>query len=284
MHRPRAPRINIHLWKDALVSPQVHGMNFHSSLSQKKKKPVTLYQIIMYSWSVQFSRSVVSDSLQPHEPQHTRPPCPSPTPGVHPNPCPSSQWCHPTILSSVIPFSSCPQSFPASESFQMSQLFASGGQSIRVSASTSVLPVNTQDWYPMKIQGSFPLSWLIWSPCCPKNSKESSPAPQFKVSIPSVLSLLYGPTLTSMHDYGKNHSFDYMNLFRKVMSLLFNTLSRFVIAFLPRSKCLNSMAAVTVISDFGAQENEVCHCFHFFPYVFAMKWRDWMPWFSPFAS
>ena len=95
--------------------------------------------------SVQFSRSVVSDSLQPHEPQHARPPCPSPTPGVHPNPCPSSRRCHPTISSSVVPFSSCPQSFPASGSFQMSQLFASGGQSIGVSASASDLPMNIQD-------------------------------------------------------------------------------------------------------------------------------------------
>ena len=93
--------------------------------------------------SVQFSHSVVSDSLQPHEPQHTRPPCPSPTPRVHPNSCPLSRWCHPTISSSVIPFSSCPQSFPASRSLQMSQLFTSGSQSIRVSASTSVLPKNT---------------------------------------------------------------------------------------------------------------------------------------------
>ena len=99
--------------------------------------------------SVQFSCSVVSNSLQPHEPQHSRPPCPSPTPGVHPNPCPLSRWCHPTISLSVIPFSSCLQSFPASESFQKSQLFTSGGQSIGVSASTSVLPMNTQDWSPL---------------------------------------------------------------------------------------------------------------------------------------
>ena len=98
---------------------------------------------------VQFSRSVVSDSLQPHEPQHARPPCPSPTPGVHPNPCPLSRWSHPTILSSVVPFLSCPQPFPASGSFQMSQLFTSGGQNIGVSASTSVLPMNTQDWSPL---------------------------------------------------------------------------------------------------------------------------------------
>ena len=104
--------------------------------------------------SVQFSRSVMSDSLRPHEPQHARPPCPSPAPGVHTNPCPLSQWCHPTISSSVIPFSSCPQSLPASGSFQMSQLFASGGQSIGVSVSTSVLPMNTQD--------SSPLGWTGW--------------------------------------------------------------------------------------------------------------------------
>ena len=107
------------------------------------------YIAIMFYISVQFSRSVVSNSLQPHELQHTRPPCPSPTPRVHPNPCPLSQWCHPTIVSSVIPFSSCPQSFPASGSFPMSQLFTSAGQSIGVSASTSVLPVNTQDWSPL---------------------------------------------------------------------------------------------------------------------------------------
>ena len=97
---------------------------------------------------VQFSCSVVSDSLRLQGLQHSRPPCPSPTPRVHPNLCPLSQWCHPTISSSVIPFSSCPQSFPASGSFLMSQLFTSGGQSIGVSASTSVLPVNTQDWSP----------------------------------------------------------------------------------------------------------------------------------------
>jgi len=93
-------------------------------------------------------------TLQSHEPQHARPPCPSPTPGVHPNPCSLCRWCHPTISSSVVPFSSCPQSFPASRSFQMSQLSASGGQSIGVSASTSVLPMNTQDWSP--------LGWTGW--------------------------------------------------------------------------------------------------------------------------
>ena len=106
--------------------------------------------------SVQFSCSVVSDFLWPHEPKHYRPPCPSPTPGVHPNPCPSSWWCHPTISSSVVPFSFCPQSFPASGSFQMSQLFTSGGRSIGVSSSPSVLPMNTQDWSPLGWTG-----WII---------------------------------------------------------------------------------------------------------------------------
>ena len=101
--------------------------------------------------SVQFSRSVISDSERPHEP----PPCPSPTPGVHQNPCPFSQWCHPTVSSSVVLFSPCPQSFPASGSFPMSQPFASGGQSIRLLASTLVLQMNTQDWSP--------LGWTGWT-------------------------------------------------------------------------------------------------------------------------
>ena len=112
--------------------------------------------------SVQFSRSVMSDSLRPHEVQQARPPYPSPTPGVHPNPCPSSQWCHPAISASVVPFSSCPQSLPASESFPMSQLFASGGQSIGVSASTSVLPKNTQDWSPLEWAGWISLEYLSY--------------------------------------------------------------------------------------------------------------------------
>ena len=104
--------------------------------------------IIFTELSVQFSHSVVSDSLRPHESQHARPPCPSPTPRVYSNSCPSSWWCHPAISFSVVPFSSCPPSLPASGSFPMSQLFAWGGQSIGVSASASVLPMNTQDWSP----------------------------------------------------------------------------------------------------------------------------------------
>ena len=110
--------------------------------------------IILFS-SVQFHRSVMSDSLWPHEPQHARLPCPSPTPGVYSNSCPSSWWCHPDISFSVVPFSSCPQSLPASGSFPMSQLFPWGNQSIGVSASASALPINNQDW--------FPLGWTGWT-------------------------------------------------------------------------------------------------------------------------
>ena len=129
----------------------------------------------------------MSNSVQPHELQHARPPCPSPTPGVHPNPCPLSRWCHPTISSSVVPFSSCPQSFPASGSFPMSQLFASGGRSIGISASTSVLPMNTQDWSP--------LGWTGWISLHSRDSNESSPTPQFKSIKASVLR----PTLHCQH-------------------------------------------------------------------------------------
>ena len=110
--------------------------------------------MLHHSVSVQFSRSVVSDSLRPHESQHARPPCPSPTPGVYPNSCPLSGWCHPTISSSVVPVSSCLRSFPAPGCFQMSQLLASGGQIIGVSASASVFPMNNQDWSP--------LGWIGW--------------------------------------------------------------------------------------------------------------------------
>ena len=109
--------------------------------------------IVRFQFS-QFSHSVVSDSLWPHGLQNTWPPCPSPTPGVYSNSCPLSRWCHPTILSSLIPFSSCLQFFPASGSFQINQFFASGGQNIGVSVSASVLPMNIQDW--------FPLGWNGW--------------------------------------------------------------------------------------------------------------------------
>ena len=134
-----------------------------------------MVHIYTMEYSVQFSHSVVSDSFQPHGPEHTRPPCPSPTPGVYSNSCPLSQWCHPTISSSVVPFSSCLQSFPASGSFPMDQFFTSSGQSTRVSASASVLPMNIQDWYS--------LTGLVGSPCSPRDSQESSQHHSSKVSI-----------------------------------------------------------------------------------------------------
>ena len=146
-----------------------------------------------YRNSVQFSRSVVSDSLWHHETQHARPPCPSPTPGVHPNPCPLSQWCHPTISFSVVPFSSCPQSFPASGSFQISQLFASGGQRTGVSASASVLPMNIQSW--------FPLEWTGWIFLQSKGF--SRVFCNTTVQKHQFFDLLSHPTLTSIHDYWK---------------------------------------------------------------------------------
>ena len=159
----------------------------------------------MWFSSGQFSRSVVSDSLRTHEPQHARPPCPSPTPGVYSNSCPSSQWCHPAISSSVVPFSSCPQSLPTSGFFPVSQLFSwGGGQSTGVSASAPVLPMNTQDWSP--------LGWIGWISLQSKGSQESSPTPQLKSINSSTLSFLYSPTLTSIHDYWKNHSLDQMDL------------------------------------------------------------------------
>ena len=147
--------------------------------------------------SVQFSCSVMSDSLWTHVLQHTRLPCPSPIFRSCSNSCPFSQWSHPTISSSVVPFTSHLQSFPASGSFQMSQFFTSGSQSIGVSASTPVLSMNTQDWS---------LGWLVGSPCSPRDSQESSPTPQFKSINALVLSFLYSPTLTSIHDYWKNQA------------------------------------------------------------------------------
>ena len=150
--------------------------------------------------SVQFSRSVVSDSLQPHGLQHARPPCPSPTPEAYPNSCPLSRWCHPTISSSAVPFSSCPQSFPASRSFPVSQIVASGSQSIGVSGSTSVISMNTQDWSLLR--------WTGWISLQSKGfSRVFSNATVQSINS-LALSFLHSPTLTSIHDHWKNHSLD----------------------------------------------------------------------------
>ena len=149
---------------------------------------------------VQFSCSVVSDSLWPRESKHTRPPCPSPTPGVYPNSRPSSQWCHPAISSSVVPIYSCPQSLPASGSFPISQLFASGGQTIGVSASASVLPMNNHGWSP--------LGWTGWISFQSKGlSRVFSNTTVQSINF-LALSFLHSPTLTSIHDHWKNHSLD----------------------------------------------------------------------------
>ena len=146
----------------------------------------------------------MSDSLRPRESQHTRPPCPSPSPGVHSDSRPSSPWCHPAISSWVVPFSSCPQALPASESFPVSQLFIWGGQSTGASALASFLPKKSQGWSPQ--------NGLVESPCSPRDSQESSPTPQFKRINSLVLSFLNSPTLTSIHHHWKNHSLDQMDL------------------------------------------------------------------------
>ena len=142
----------------------------------------------------------MSNSSRSHEPQHARPPCPSPTPRVQPNSCQWSQWCHPTISSSVVCFSSCPQPFLASRYFPMSQFFTPSDQIIGVSASASVLPMNIQDWFPLGLTGL--ISVLS------KDSQGSSPASQFEGISSLALSLLYVPILRSVHDYWKNHSLE----------------------------------------------------------------------------
>ena len=180
--------------------------------------------------SVQFSHSVSSYSLQRHGLQHARPLCSPPTPGAYSNSYPLGQWCHPTISSSVVPFSSHPQSFPASGSFQVSQFFASGGQSIGVSASKSVFPMTIQDW--------FPLGWTGWISLQSQGlsrvfSNTSSKASILWRSAFFIIQLLYSYMTT-----GKTIALTRQTFVGKVMSLLFNMLSRLVINFLPRSKRL----------------------------------------------
>ena len=182
------------------------------------------------SVSVQFSHSAGSYSLCPHGLQHARLPCPSLTPRAWSNSCPSSQWCHPTISSSVVPFSSCPQSFPASGSFPMSQFFTSKDQSTRAPASVSFLPMNIQDW--------FPLGWTGWISLLFKGLSRVLQHHSSKASIPWYSAFF---TVQLSHPYmttGKTIALTRRTFVCKVTSLLFNMLSRLVIAFLPRSKCL----------------------------------------------
>ena len=167
-----------------------------------KKSDTTERLTFTFKSSVLFSFSVVSDSLRPHGLQHARLPCPSPTPRAFSNSCPLSRWCHPVILSSVVPFS-CLQLFPASGSFPMSWLFPSGGQGVGASALASVLPMYIQNWFPLG------LTDLILQF---KGLSRVFSARHFESISSLAFSLLYGPTLTSIHDYWKNHSFDSMDL------------------------------------------------------------------------
>ena len=184
----------------------------------------------MILFSVQFSCSVMSNSLKPHGLQHTRLPCPSPTLKACSNSCPLSWWCHPTISSSVIPFSSCLQSFPASGSFPMSQLFTSGGSSIGVSASESALPMNIQDY--------FLYNWLTWSSCSPRNLKSLLQHHSSKASVLQYSAVFIVQLWHSYMTTGKTITLTGWTFVGKVMSLLFNMLSRLVITFLSRSKHL----------------------------------------------
>ena len=218
----------------------------------------------------QFSRSVMFDSLRPHGLQLPRLPCPSPTPRAGSNSCPSCQWCHPTISSSVIPFSSHLQSFPASGSFPMSQFFASGGQSIGVSASASVLPMNTQDWSP--------LGWTGWISLQSKGlSIVFSNTTVQKASILQhsafFIVQLSHPHMTT----GKTKALTRWTFVGKVMCLLFNMLSRLVVTFLPKNKhlltsWLQSPSAVILeppkIKSLTVSivSPSICH-----------EWWDWMP-------
>ena len=187
----------------------------------------------------------MSDSLQPYGLQHTRLPCPSQTPEACSNSCPSSRWCHPTISSSVVPFSSCFQFFPASESFPMSQFFESGGYTIGVSASASVLPISIQGWFPLGMTGLIPLqSNTLRSPLQHHSSKASIlwPSACFMVQLSH-------PYMTTE----KTIALTRWTIVSKVLSLYFNMLSRLVIAFLPNSKhilisCLQSPPAVILES------------------------------------
>ena len=183
----------------------------------------------------------MSDSLWPHESQHTRPPCPSSTPGVYSNSCPLSQWCYPDISSSVVPFS-CPQSLPASGSFPRSQLFAWDGQNTGVSASESVLPMNTQNWSLLGWSGWISLQSKGLSRVFSNTSlvmlKSLLQQHSWKASIFQCSAFF---TVQFSHPYmtnGKNIALTRLTFVGKVMSLLFNMLFRLVMAFLPRSKCL----------------------------------------------
>ena len=210
----------------------------------------------------------MSDSLQPDGLQHVRPPCPSPSPGAYSNSCQLTWWCHPTISSSVTP-SPPALSLPSIRVFSSESAlyirwpkYWSFSFSINLSNEYSGLISFRIDWFDLlAVQGT--LKSLL--------QHHSSKASKSTASILRRSAFFVVQLLTSVHDYWKTVALTLQTFVSKVMSLLFNTLSRFAIAFLPRSKCFNFMAAVTICSDFGAQENKGCHCF-------PMKWWDWIPW------
>ena len=220
------------------------------SLSRKLLIPIS---------SVQFSHSDMSDSLQPHGLQDTRPLCLLPTPRVYSNSCPLSWLCHPTISSSVVPLFFCVWSFSASGPFSMSQFFASGSQTIGVSASASVLPMNIHGWFLLGLTGLVSLQGILKS----RLQHHSSKASILQHSIFFTVQLSH-PYMTT----GKTRALTRWISVGKVMSLLRNMLSRLVISFLPRNQHqFNFMAAATICSDFGAPKNKVSHCFHCSPSI-----------------
>ena len=242
------------------------------SLRPNELQHTRLPCLLLSPSSVQFSSvhsSVVSDSLRPHEAQHVRPPCPSQTPRVYSNSCPSSRWCHPAISSSVIPFSSCPQSLPASGSFPLSQLFAWGGSigsfSFSISPSNEHLGLISfrMDWLDLlAVQGT--LRSLL--------QHHSSKASIFRRSAFFPVQLSY-PYMTT----GKTITLTRQTFVGKVMSLLFNMLSRLVITFLPRSKRLLIswlQSSSAVILEPPKIKSDTVSTVSLFP----MKWWDWMPW------
>ena len=213
------------------------------------------YQGLKHFTLLLFNSSFMSDSLQPHGLKHTWHPCSSLYPGVCINPYPLRQWCHPTISSSFTPFSSCPQSFPASRCFLMSWLFTPGSQSIGVPASASVLPMNIQGW--------FSLGLTYWLSLQSKLLQH--------LSLKASLLWCSAFFIVQLHPYmttGKTIAFTIWTIVGKIMSLLYNMLSRFVIAFLPRSKhllisWLQSQSAVVL----EPPKNKICQCFHFSPSI-----------------
>ena len=227
------------------------------NMEGKEKQNQQWYQIKVFV-AVQSLSHV--QLLQPHELQDTRHFYPSLSPRVCSISGPLNWWCHPTISSSVTHFSSCPQSFPASGTFQVNWLFPSGGQIIGISASASVLPVNTQGWFPLGLT-----VLIFWQS---KGLSRVFPTIWKHKSFSMQLSLWSNSHICTW----KNHSFDYMDLCRQVMSLLFNMLPRFVIAFLLRSKHLLTSWLQSPFAMIWEPKKKICQCFHFFP--FYLLWSD----------